>query len=102
MIATSVARALFILGRSPMASALGRAGNGLREDQWRSPRRRLYYNFCRVHSRLRGPSKEEEKCQLFGSTSSKENQRNIALKSGKLSTRPWWMFLTFPRVIAFK
>jgi hypothetical protein len=22
---------------------------------------------------------------------------NIALKSGKLSTRPWWMFLTFHR-----
>jgi len=30
--------------------------------------------------------KKEEKCQLFGSTSSKENRRNIALKSGKLST----------------
>jgi hypothetical protein len=45
--------------------------------------------------------KKEEKCQLFGSTSSNDNQRNIALKSGKLSTRPWWMLLTFPRVIPF-
>jgi 4-oxalocrotonate tautomerase len=46
--------------------------------------------------------KEKKKCQLFGSTSSKEKQRNIALKSGTLSTRPWWMFLVFPGIDRFQ